>query len=248
MKPLFSIVVISSSAFVTAAAARADEVRPDMVFILIGQSNMAGRAPLLPQDEQALPNVFLLNGENAWEPAANPLNRYASNRKVLSMQRMGPGAGFVQRLRKEFPDRTIGLIVNARGGTSIEEWAKGKELYDNTLKRVRAAGELRLAGVLWHQGEANSKDPQYTDKLIELVQTLRADLNAPELPFVAGQVAKDSPVNDHIAQLPAKLPRSAFASAAGLSVFDGVHFDRESQLTLGERYAEAYLSIVGKNK
>ena len=68
--------------------------QPDYVFLMIGQSNMAGRAKMLDEDKKPLAGVQLLNADSKWEQAANPLNRFSSLRKDISMQRMGPSAGF----------------------------------------------------------------------------------------------------------------------------------------------------------
>jgi hypothetical protein len=237
-----SVVALSSAAAEEAAA------NPDAVFLLIGQSNMAGRAALEPEDRRPLPGVFLLDDQGRWEPATNPLNRYSTDRKPLGMQRLGPGDGFARRLVRETPRRTVGLIVNARGGTSIQQWAKGQPLYEHAVKRIKALEDQELAGILWHQGEANAGDAEYLDRLEQLIANLRRDLGQPNLPFIAGQIAKDSPVNRRIAQLPDRVPGTAYASADSLTVFDGVHFDRPSQRRLGERYAEAYLRIAGSKR
>lgn len=62
-----------------------DEDTPKMeIYLLIGQSNMAGRAEIEQQDKDTLKNVFLLTGidGNEWEPAANPLNKYSTIRRT----------------------------------------------------------------------------------------------------------------------------------------------------------------------
>lgn len=223
----------------------ADDVSaPEMVFLLIGQSNMAGRAHLQPGDSDAIEGVLLLNGDGKWEPAASPLNRYSNVRKGLDLQRIGPGDGFARAVRKARPHTSIGLIVNARGGSSIRQWAREAQLYRQTLDRLQSVPNHQLAGVVWHQGESDANDPAYLEKLTELVANLRADLKSPQLPFVAGEVFGNRPVNQHIRNLPSKLERTAAVSAAELTVFDGVHFDRESQHTLGRRYAEAMLKLL----
>ena len=52
------------------------------VYLLIGQSNMAGRGTLLPTDTlQPLEGVWLLNAEGQPEPAVAPLNKYSTIRK-----------------------------------------------------------------------------------------------------------------------------------------------------------------------
>jgi len=253
MTPLLrNLSCVSIAASILIAAERSfgeeQEAGPKAIFVLIGQSNMAGRAALQPDDGKLIPGVLLLNDRGRWEPAKNPLNRYSTDRKPISMQRIGPGYGFARRLRKAMPECTVGLIVNARGGTSIQQWAKGQPLYENTLKRVKTLSGKPLAGVIWHQGEANANDADYLDRLQQFIRDRRRDLGQPDLPFIAGQIAKDSPVNRHIADLPGRVPRTAYAESDGLKVFDGVHFDRDSQILLGERYAEAYLKLVESGK
>ncbi len=238
---LFALVAVS-------AAIAKDPPAPQHIFLLIGQSNMAGRAHLKEGDDQPIEGVFLLNDKGHWEAAKNPFNRYASNRKVLSMQRIGPGEGFVRRLKESLGDDSIAVIVNARGGSKIEQWATDAELYVNTMKRYRAAGSPKIAGVIWHQGEGNANDPDYFDKLVKLIAALREDLKSPNLPFVAGQVFRDVPVNKHIARLRDEVEHADYVDVERLKVFDGVHFDRDSQLTLGRRYAEAYLKLIDANK
>ena len=60
------------------------------LYVCIGQSNMAGRATLTSEVMDTLQNVYLLNDKGSFEPAVNPLNRYSTIRKDMSMQRLGP--------------------------------------------------------------------------------------------------------------------------------------------------------------
>lgn len=241
MLRLICIYACVISAFATASSA----AEPDLVFLLIGQSNMAGRAPLEAEDKTPIEGVMLLNADGTWEAASNPLNRYATDRKKISMQRLGPGDGFARTLHAALPDKSIGLIVNARGGTKIDEWVPGKPLYDHTIARInKLETKPKFAGVIWHQGEGNATDPAYLSKLVGLVKNLRKDLKQPDLPFVAGQVYGEKPVNGRMQKLPEQLEGTAVVSAAELTVFDGVHFDRNSQKTLGSRYAKAWLKLA----
>ena len=224
----------------------ADDVvrKPDLVFLLIGQSNMAGRAALEEGDEKPIANVLLLDDQGKWIPATNPLNRFATDRKVLSMQRISPGAGFAHEMTKKLPGKTIGLIHNARGGTKIQQWGKGQDLYVHTIERLAKVKNLKVDGVLWHQGEGNRSDTSYLKRLTDLVARLRADLKNPNLCFVAGEIYGKAIVNDQMAKLAETVPRTGLAKANELSVFDKVHFDRKSQLTLGKRYATEMLRVL----
>jgi hypothetical protein len=117
-----------------------------------------------------------------------------------------------------------------------------------------------LKGILWHQGESDSFPllaPAYEAKLHDLVSRLRQEVNAPEIPFIAGQMGQfaDMPwtpekvLVDQVHQdLGKKVPHTAFVSAEGLKhKGDKIHFDSPSFRELGKRYAEAFLKMTGKN-
>jgi len=214
------------------------------LYLLIGQSNMAGRAPIAKENQGVIDRCFLLNGEDKFEPAKNPLNRYSTIRKGLKMQKMNPGFSFSKAMLKEDPKMTIGLVVNAKGGSSIKQWTRDSRFYKEALRRMKAAmknGELK--GVLWHQGETDHKDPDYLAKLKELVKNLRKDLGSPKLPFVAGQVHNAKEVNEQIAKLSTELPHTGVVRSEGLTTMDRWHFDAKSMKLIGERYAVEMLKI-----
>ncbi len=79
-----------------------------------------------------------------------------------------------------------------------------------------------------------------------LISSLRKDLGREDLPFVAGQISKLELINKQVAALPAEVPHTAFASSEGLTCSDRWHFDAKSMKLLGERYAEAILSLQEK--
>ena len=210
------------------------------VYLLIGQSNMAGRAPFTEEEAKPIKNVFLLNGEDKWEPAKNPLNIYSTIRKGLGMQKLNPGYSFAHAMLGGDKEVSLGLVVNAKGGTRIEQWGKGTKFYAEAVRRAKEAQKSgTLTGILWHQGESNAGNPEgYLEKLAALVADLRKDLAAPDLPFVAGQVRDVPAINEQIARLPETVPMTAFVSSEGLTATDRWHFDAASQKLLGERYAE----------
>mgnify|MGYP001427190629 CR=1 FL=1 len=90
----------------------------------------------------------------------------------------------------------VGLIVNARGGSSIRSWVKNAKqsggYYDEAIRRAKEAMKYgTLKAIIWHQGEADCSNPEaYKQKLISLVKDLREDLNMPELPVVVGQISQ----------------------------------------------------------
>lgn len=220
------------------------------VYLLIGQSNMAGRAPVGEADAGVITGAFLLNGEDQWEPAKNPLNRYSTIRKGLGMQKMNPGYRFAQVMLEGSEGGPIGLVVNAKGGTRIEQWAKGTQFYQEAVRRAKLAAKGgTLKGILWHQGESNSSKPEgYLKKLEALIEDLRQDLDAPELPFVAGQLNDREVMNAEIAKLPATVAHTGVAGSEGLTAMDRSHFDTRSMKLLGERYAQEMQRLHARQK
>jgi len=224
------------------------------IYLLIGQSNMAGRADIETQDRDSLENVLLFTGIKGkeWEKAANPLNKYSTVRKDISMQKMGPGYTFAREMAKARTAKQIGIVVNAKGGTSIAEWAPGETLYTEAVKRAKMAMKYgTLKGIVWHQGEANASNPSgYPEKIKELIQSIRSDLGIPDLPFVAGQLSEDKPIrhafNEMILTLPSLVPHTGVATTEGTTTMEGTHFNSASQRLLGQRYAAEMLKLVIK--
>ena len=217
------------------------------LYVCIGQSNMAGRATLTPEVMDTLQNVYLLNDKGNFEPAVNPLNRYSTVRKDLSMQRLGPAYGFAKEMARQ-TKRPVGLVVNARGGSSINSWLKGSKdgYYEEALSRVRIAMKQGgvLKAILWHQGEADC-----------LVKDLREDLGMPNLPVVVGQISQWNwtkreagtvPFNQMIKKVSSFIPYSDWVSSKGLGWYKDEkdpHFNTEAQLLLGKRYAKKILKF-----
>lgn len=225
------------------------------VYLLIGQSNMAGRAEFPEKDSHPIPRAFLLNDSDTWEKAKNPLNQYSTIRKKLKLQRMSPGYEFAREMLKANQDISIGLVANARGGTNIKAWQKGGEYYTEALRRTKKAMETgTLKGILWHQGEGDSrKSSSYLNSLEKLITDLRNDLGVAELPFIAGQVFYDATnkpntqkINKEIAKLAATVPFTSHVSSEGLTTSDHTHFDYEGMSLLGKRYAAKMIKLQKK--
>jgi hypothetical protein len=241
----------------TGSAAASVQLENFHIYLLIGQSNMAGRAPISSEDSAIIEDVELLVDSAQWEPAQSPLNKYSSIRKDISMQSLGPGHGFAKKISEQNPEFTFGLVVNALGGSSINSWKKGDNNYEEAVKRTKwAMQDGVLKGILWHQGESDSDDPDYLTKAATLISNFRSDFDNDTLPFVAGQIAQwDTPwaesfalFNALIPGLPDLVPHTAVVSTDGLSGNGGddVHFNAESQHILGERYADAIHDMVYK--
>ena len=228
------------------------------LYLLVGQSNMAGRGKVEDQDKTPHPRVLMLNKAGEWVPAVDPMHFDKSAAGV------GLGRTFGILAAEANPDVTIGLIPCAVGGSPIDAWKPGVHYaptnsnpWDDTMKRAQIALKSgTLKGILWHQGESDSTDklaPEYEAKLHDLIARLRKELNAPNVPFIAGQMGRfeDAPwkdaakiVNKAHEDLPTKVKNTAFVSAEGLKhKGDKVHFDAASYREFGKRYFEAFKNM-----
>lgn len=234
------------------------------LYLCIGQSNMAGRGKLTPEVMDTLQNVYLLNDKGEFEPAANPMNKYSTIRKDLSMQALSPSYSFARKM-VELSGQPVGLIVNARGGSSIDSWLKGSKdgYYEASLKRVRDAIKKggNIKAVLWHQGETDCTDPEsYKRKLMLLVKDIRQDLGTPNLPFITGELSQwnwtgrkagTAPFNKMIRNISLSIPHSDCVSSKDLDClrdFMDPHFGTKGQLILGERYAKKVWELTRAGK
>ena len=229
------------------------------LFLLVGQSNMAGRGTVEEQDKTPHPRVLMLSKTGEWVPAVDPMHFDKPTAGV------GWGKTFAPLIAEANPGVTIGLIPCAVGGSPIDAWKPGEfykptnsHPWDDALTRARLALKAgTLKGILWHQGESDSTDqlaPGYEAKLHDLITRLRKELEAPSVPFIVGQMGifAESPWNDAKKQvdqahrdLPKKVKNTAFVSAEGLHHRgDKVHFDSPAYRELGKRYAEAFSKMV----
>ena len=239
-----------------ALAFKQDVPPPLQLFLLIGQSNMAGRGVPEAEDQQTNPRIWMLTKDLAWVLAHDPM--HFDKPAVIGV---GPGFSFAKRLSASYPEMNIGLIPCAVGGSGIDVWKPGAYYeptksypYDDALRRARKALENgQLAGFLWHQGESDSEPEKaivYEEKLTELVQRFRKDLNAPNVPFVVGTlgdfvVDRDPEakiVNEALQQATKHIPNSYCVLALGLTdKGDSTHFNTTSARILGQRYADIFI-------
>lgn len=221
------------------------------VYLIIGQSNTAGRGAIEAKDQVILDGVDLFNGET-WIPAENPMNAYSNIRNDLDLQQLSYAYTFGRTLN-EVTGQRIGLIVNAIGGTRISQWQKGSDdaFFESTMERVTDALAIpgtTLRGVLWHQGESNRNSSSYLSDIEDFINDIRSDLGISDLPFIAGQLSQDrddyATFNENIQRLPSLVNDTNYVSTHCLGTTDTTHFDSNGQRILGSRYASKILEMV----
>jgi len=233
--------------------------RPLALFLLIGQSNMAGRGKLTPEDVQPLPGVRSLNATGEWTAAVDPL--HADKPELVGV---GPGRSFARTLRQETPHREIGLIPCAVGATSLAQWQPGGELFENAVTRThRAMADGLLEGMLWHQGEGDAMREEnaktYASRWRVMMDEFRRRLSAPQVPVVVGELGEflfgrgdnlfpfADEVNRQLAALAAEDARVGCVRSAQLDhLGDELHFSAAAQHELGRRYAREFLRLTAR--
>lgn len=230
------------------------------IFIMAGQSNMAGRGFVEPQDTLTYKRILTIDKSMKWIYAKEPLHFYEP-----SMTGLDCGMSFAKKLLDSIPEGiSIAVIPCAVGGSSIEQWInnetfRGVTLLDNFKEKVGFAKDYGiLKGIIWHQGESNAKSeliPKYSQRLDSLINAFRFLVKNDTLPIILGELGSYSKptekqmrwdsINTVIQNIAWKDKNIALVETGDLKhKGDNVHFDSESQRILGERYAKKYLEIA----
>lgn len=217
-------------------------------FLLIGQSNMAGRGN--PKEVEPIKNDRIYQLRNGrWQNMFVPVN---PDRAFSGVSLAESFADCVSR----FYGVDVGLIPCADGGTTLEHWKKGDLLYSNAIYQARlAARTSKIAGVLWHQGEsdcADGKHQLYIEKCTDIFEGIKEELGLLDVPFLVGGLGSflaDSDengknyflVNEALKQMEKRNDYIGFVSAEELTANpDNLHFNARSLRVFGERYFEKF--------
>lgn len=222
-------------------------------FLLIGQSNMAGRGRL----EEAMPIdtsrvLTLRNGR--WHRMFRPIHPDRSFSGVCLAE------SFAEAYAKKY-NVDVGLICCADGGTSLDQWQEGELLYDHAISQARLAQRTStIVGILWHQGEADCSPEwasTYKIRFERMMGALRRDLGLSDTPFVLGELGEFLSdctlgedlkhfelVNEQLRTIAKDNPYVGCVSAKGLTAnADNLHFNSKSLYEFGLRYFEEFEKI-----
>lgn len=250
------------------------------VYLCFGQSNMEAGARPEPQDSgrvdkrfqmlAAVDNPKLGRTMGNWYVAEPPINRPENN--------MGPVDWFGRTMVANLPDAfRVGVINVSVAGAKIELWQKEnyktyldsaatwmqnmcKQYNGNPYRRLVDMAKIAqkrgvIKGILIHQGESNSSDPAWPEKVKGIYDDLMKDLNLnpKDVPLLAGEL-KSKEENgvcyrfntDILPNLKKAVPNSHIVSSAGVKgSTDQFHFTTAGMRELGRRYAVKMLQIQG---
>ncbi len=249
------------------------------VFLCFGQSNMEGYPGIEEQDKGPVDDRYKMlaavdfpkqgRTKGNWYPAVPPLCRPSAG--------LCPADYFGRTLVSNLPPNIkVGIVNVSIGGCKIELFEKDSfESYvatapkwmTNTIaiysgnpyqhlvemaKLAQKDGVIK--GILLHQGESNTNDKEWPNKVKGIYDNLIKDLNlkTDEVPLLAGElVGADqkgacSSMNKIIDNLPKTIPTAHVVSSAGCAGRpDHLHFTPAGYREFGKRYAEAMLPLLG---
>ena len=250
------------------------------IFLCFGQSNMEGNARIEPQDTtvdnrfQVLeavdcPNLGRIKGK--WYTATPPLCRCHTG--------LTPADYFGRAMIANLPKKSrVGVINVSVAGCKIELFDKdnfksyastapswmtniineyGGDPYARLVEMAKLAmKDGVIKGFLLHQGESNTNDTLWPQKVKVIYDNLIKDLNLKpgSVPLLAGELVNADQggvcagMNSIIATLPQTIQNSYVIPSNGCTDSkDNLHFNAEGYRKLGKRYAAKMLSILGYN-
>ena len=248
------------------------------IFLCFGQSNMEGNARAELQDsvvDSRFQVLETVNCENLgrtkgnWYPAVPPLARCRTG--------LTPADYFGRTLVANLPEKVrIGVVNVSVAGCKIELFDKdgyqsyaatapswmtniikeyGGNPYAYLVEMAKLAQEKGvIKGILLHQGESNTKDSLWPQKVKVIYNDLLKDLKlkAKKVPLLAGELVNEdqggacASMNKIIATLPEVIPTAHVISSKGCTDSrDNLHFNAEGYRKLGKRYGVAMLSLLG---
>ena len=249
------------------------------IFLCFGQSNMEGAARPEAQDLKSAGPRFLLMPAVDDPQRGRKMGEWCEATPPLCRPNNGltPVDWFGRTLVNSLPQNIrIGVVHVAIGGIKIEgfmpseikeyvktapNWMTGMlEAYDNNpyerlvtlAKKAQQDGVIK--GVLMHQGESNTGDPEWANKVQQVYDQLLGDLQLKpeEVPLLAGEVVQADgkgrciAMNKQIQELPKTIHTAQVISSTGCTNgADNLHFDAAGYRELGCRYGETMARLLG---
>lgn len=274
--PLRCLVLLAALWFCPSAVAQNTN---RYVFLCFGQSNMEGFPGIEEQDKGPVDGRFQMLAavdfpkqervKGKWYPAVPPLCRQSAG--------LGPADYFGRTLVSNLPPHiTVGVVNVSIGGCKIALFEKDSyqsyvaaapkwmtniiatysgNPYQHLVEMARLAQQDGvIKGILLHQGESNTNDKDWPNKVKGIYENLLRDLSlkATDVPLIAGELVNAdqngacASMNTIIAELPKTIPTAHVVSSAGCAARgDRLHFSAAGYRELGRRYGEAMLPLLG---
>ena len=210
------------------------------------------------------------------QPKGDPASKEKDKRQYGNFKNpkggFGPEMGLARTLCRMQPDRAIAVLKVAYSGTSITEWDPRKSgdpqtcyqaLVSETKLAIKKAKEkgvtLHLRALVWVQGESDANEKrvsQYGENLGKMIQSLRKELDAPQLIALVGLNTRfgnsENPFVQHIIEaqktVAATSEYTEYVDSTGCDICSKAHFDSKGTLEFGKRLAQALIQTEKSGK
>jgi len=245
------------------------------IYLAFGQSNMDGAATIESQDKVGIDERFKVMGAvNCTGNRIHQLGKWTTATPPLV--RCGTGLGisdyFGRTMVEQLPSGIkIGIVPVAVSGCGIAlfdkvnyatyaasapSWMKdiinsyGGNPYARLVEVAKLAQkEGVIKGIIFHQGESNTNNTEWKNKVAEVIKNLKQDLQLGDVPFLAGELLASpgaccSSHNVEVNKLPLLIPNAHVISSADLQGTDPAHFTSASYREFGKRYAKKMIELL----
>lgn len=226
------------------------------IFMLMGQSNMAGVAPSQASDKNTDERLKVWGGCNQkagqWNLANPPLSDCPGGSGINLSTSVDPGIWFGKTLLKKLrTGDTIGLIGTAESGEKIETFITGGKHHNAIMTKIAAVKtqkNVRFEGVIFHQGESNNTQGTWPAQVKQLYTEVKQAFGVSyDVPFILGELPAGgccSAHNTRVHEAAMQLPMGAYITQDGTKVMDQYHFDHASVVLMGTRYGDKMIEML----
>lgn len=228
------------------------------IFMLMGQSNMAGVAKFQDSDKNTDERLLVWGGgggkpQNQWNLANPPLHD-PGGKGWNAQDAVGPGMWFGKTLLEKLPaGHTIGLVGVSESGQSINTMVSGGEYHNLIMGKIAAVKDAENAhfeGIIFHQGESDSGNAGWPAKVVQLYDEVKDAFGVDyEVPMILGELPAGGCCSGHnslVHQAASQLPDGYWITQDGTGVLsDNLHFNHDSVVLMGKRYGEKMIEALG---
>ncbi len=240
----------------TVATAAVKKLGVGEVFVTAGQSNSTSCGQFATKQTSGMVSAF--NGK-AWRRATDPMWGAHDLIEVDDVFKGGsPWLAFGDQLA-EYYGVPIGMAVTGHGGSSVNQWQPGCDLYEWMITRVHQLGVMGFRAMLWHQGESDIEIPEkYAGLLTTVIESTKHEAGW-NFPWFVAKTTYHNPATPCFPKL-----QQAFDDvwASGVALpgpdtdtltgknrdFDGegIHFSRIGLRAHGRMWADMMANWLGK--